>query len=73
MLFDNAHSEFSTGEPTLYDLIMIQTRRASIFGDYMRSVVDVRGRLSDRNLVSTVLVPTNKAVLALPAKPCVVI
>ncbi|KAF9513257.1 hypothetical protein BS47DRAFT_1344506 [Hydnum rufescens UP504] len=44
--------------PTLYDLLIVQTR-ASIFGDY----------LQDGSPKSTVLVPTNKAVLALSRKP----
>lgn len=60
----------SSGEPTLYDLIMID-RRATIFGDYVRSLNDMTGLLGDRGALTTVLVPTNKAVLALARKPYV--
>lgn len=66
----SSEQPLSSGEPTLYDLIMID-RRATIFGDYVRSVSDITGRLSDRNVMTTVLVPTNKAVLALARKPYV--
>lgn len=63
--------ELNADLPTLYDLITIQSRRASIFGDYLRSVADMNTRLADRNTMSTVLLPTNKAVLAMNRKPCV--
>jgi len=52
---------------TLYDLLIVQTR-ASIFGDYLRSVSELSLRMSG-SAKSTVLVPTNKAVLALSRKP----
>jgi len=58
----------SAGEPTLYDLIMIE-RHATIFGDYVRTVKDITTRLGDREMATTVLVPTNKAVIALARKP----
>lgn len=60
----------SNGEPTLYDLITIE-RRATIFGDYLRMVKDITDSLGDRGVATTVLVPTNKAVLALARKPYV--
>ncbi|KAF8311158.1 hypothetical protein DL93DRAFT_2083604 [Clavulina sp. PMI_390] len=63
-----SEAPLSAGEPTLYDLIMIE-RRTTIFGDYLRKLTDVAGRLNDRSTGSTVLVPTNKAVLALARKP----
>lgn len=58
----------SSGEPTLFDRLVIE-RRASIFSDYVRNAKDISNRLSDRNVKTTVLVPTNHAVLALPRKP----
>lgn len=59
---------FSSGEPTLFDLLVID-RRTSIFADYVRNTKDISGRLSDRSGKTTVLVPTNHAVLSLPWKP----
>lgn len=64
-----AYAPFSAGEPTLYDLIMIE-RRATIFGDYVRTVEDIAFILRDRGAAATVLLPTNKAVLSLTRKPC---
>jgi hypothetical protein len=61
----------SPGEPSLYDHIMIE-RRATIFGDYVRTVKDITNSLTDRNAAITVLVPTNRAVLALARKPWVI-
>lgn len=58
----------SSGEPTLFDRLVIE-RRASIFSDYVRNSREISSRLSDRNAKTTVLVPTNHAVLALPRKP----
>lgn len=58
----------SSGEPTLFDRLVIE-RRASIFSDYVRNSREISGRLSDRSAKTTVLVPTNHAVLALPRKP----
>jgi len=54
--------------PTLFDLLIVQTR-ASIFGDYLRSDNTLSSRLSSGAAKSTVLVPTNKAVIALARKP----
>lgn len=62
----------SGGEPTLYDLIMIE-RRATIFGDYLRKLNDVAGLLNNREALTTVLVPTNRAMLALARKPYVLL
>lgn len=56
--------------PSLSDLLTIQ-QSASIFYDYLREIPDVVDRLTDTsgNLMSTVFVPKNKAVVALPRKP----
>lgn len=65
-----AEKPLSAGEPSLYDLLTIE-RRATIFADYVRSLRDMTGLLNDRNKMNTLLVPTNKAVLALARKPYV--
>jgi len=62
----------SAGEPSLYDHIMIE-RRVTIFGDYVRTVKDITDSLTDRDAAITVLVPTNRAVLALARKPWVLL
>ena len=66
----HVETPFSSGEPTLFDLLVID-RRGSIFSDYVRNAKDIASRLNDRRQATTVLVPTNKAVLALARKPCV--
>ncbi|KAH7338666.1 hypothetical protein B0J17DRAFT_657998 [Rhizoctonia solani] len=56
--------------PTLADLLTIQ-QSSSIFYDYLREIPDVVDRLTDTsgNVMSTVFVPKNKAVVTLPRKP----
>lgn len=62
----------SADKPSLYDHIMIE-RRVTIFGDYVRTVKDITDRMTDRDAAITVLVPTNRAVLALARKPWVLL
>jgi hypothetical protein len=58
---------FSTFKPTLADLLTIEPS-ASIFFSYAREVE--AGKLfDDKQSMITVLVPTNKAVMALARKP----
>jgi hypothetical protein len=61
-------------QPSLYDLLTLQTR-ASIFHSYLREIADIYERISGdlhgACANSTLLVPTNKAVMSLPRKPYV--
>ncbi|CUA67093.1 hypothetical protein RSOLAG22IIIB_07180 [Rhizoctonia solani] len=56
--------------PTLADLLTIQ-QSSSIFYDYLREIPQVVDRLEDTsgNVLSTVFVPKNAAVITLPRKP----
>ncbi|KAI0800607.1 hypothetical protein C8Q74DRAFT_1214484 [Fomes fomentarius] len=56
-----------SGKPSLADLLTIETS-SSIFYSYAREV-EISKLFSDPNARSTVLVPSNKAVIALPRKP----
>ncbi|KAI1793041.1 hypothetical protein LXA43DRAFT_1092960 [Ganoderma leucocontextum] len=57
----------NSGKPSLADLLTIEST-ASIFYSYAREL-EISQLFSDPNARSTVLVPTNKAVIALPRKP----
>ncbi|TFK89866.1 hypothetical protein K466DRAFT_544409 [Polyporus arcularius HHB13444] len=57
----------NSGKPSLADLLTIESS-ASIFYSYAREI-ELSQLFSDPNARSTVLVPTNKAVVALPRKP----
>lgn len=66
-----AVDEFARKEsrPSLSDLLTLQSR-VSIFHSYLRELEDINTRVAGLDGVnSTVLVPTNKAVMALPRKP----
>ena len=54
-------------QPTLADLLTIE-RSASIFFSYARET-SLNGLFSDETAMNTILVPTNKAVMALAKKP----
>jgi hypothetical protein len=73
--FENAgtyHPEVVT-IPSLADVLSSQ-RGSSIFYDYLRELSSVSRMVSNRNTKPvTLLVPTNKAVIGLPRKPCVAI
>ena len=58
----------ASSAPTLFDTLMLQ-RSSSIFFDYIRETSALHQRVSDVNTQSTLLVPTNKAVVALGWKP----
>ncbi|KAI0354654.1 hypothetical protein OH77DRAFT_1404789 [Trametes cingulata] len=55
------------GKPSLADLLTIESS-ASIFYSYARET-ELSKLFADKDARSTVLVPTNKAVIALPRKP----
>lgn len=58
-------------QPSLSDLLTLQSR-VSIFHSYLRELEDLNSRIAGLEGVNTtLLVPTNKAVMALPRKPCV--
>jgi hypothetical protein len=59
----------TSSKPTLADLLTIEPS-TSIFYGYAREL-EMSSMLSDGRLKLTVLVPTNKAVMALARKPCV--
>lgn len=59
----------TSSKPTLADLLTIEPS-ASIFYGYAREL-EMSSMLSDGRLKLTLLVPTNKAVMALARKPCV--
>lgn len=54
--------------PTLFDLLVLQ-RGSSIFFDYLRESSTISQRMNDESAKSTLLLPTNKAVIALGWKP----
>lgn len=56
-----------SGKPSLADLLTIETS-SSIFYSYAREV-EISKLFANLNARSTVLVPSNKAVIALPRKP----
>ncbi|EIW64458.1 uncharacterized protein TRAVEDRAFT_109574 [Trametes versicolor FP-101664 SS1] len=58
-----------SGKPSLADLLTIESS-ASIFYSYARET-ELSKLFADKNAKSTLLVPTNKAVIALPRKPYV--
>ncbi|KAG8905394.1 hypothetical protein FRB99_009007 [Tulasnella sp. 403] len=58
----------NTNAPTLYDTLILE-RSTSIFFDYLRECSELSQRTSDTGVKSTLLVPTNKAVMALGWKP----
>jgi len=53
--------------PTLSDILTVQSK-VSIFHSYLRELREVHERIQS-NANSTLLAPTNKAVMALPRKP----
>ncbi|KZV99621.1 hypothetical protein EXIGLDRAFT_605555 [Exidia glandulosa HHB12029] len=58
-------------QPSLSDLLTLQSR-VSIFHSYLRELEDLNARISataGEGLNTTILVPTNRAVMALPRKP----
>ena len=57
----------TTSRPTLADLLTIETS-ASIFYSYAREL-ELSERFGDVDARNTLLVPTNKAVMALARKP----
>lgn len=57
----------TTSKPTLADLLTIEPA-ASIFYSYAREL-ELSERFADANTYSTVLAPSNKAVMALARKP----
>ena len=57
----------TTSQPTLADLLTIETS-ASIFYSYAREL-ELSERFGDVDARNTLLVPTNKAVMALARKP----
>jgi hypothetical protein len=57
----------ANSEPTLSDILTIEPT-ASIFFSYAREI-ELGSMLSDRDRNISVLVPTNKAVMALARKP----
>ena len=59
----------TSSKPTLADLLTLEPS-ASIFYSYAREL-EMSSMLSDGRLKLTLLVPTNKAVMALARKPCV--
>ena len=56
-----------SGKPSLADLLTIESS-ASIFYSYAREL-ELSEKFSESGVHNTVLVPTNKAVIALPRKP----
>jgi hypothetical protein len=63
----DANPPTSHGQPTLFDLLTVEPN-TSIFFSYVREIELVRLFMNvDSNV--TVLVPTNKAVMALEKKP----
>ncbi len=63
------YTPLTTTKPLLNDLLTIESS-ASIFYSYAREL-ELSKMLEDENARLTVLVPTNKAVMALARKPCV--
>lgn len=63
----NNPEPITTHQPSLADLLTIETS-ASIFYSYARETV-FSERFEDDGVKSTLLVPTNKAVMALARKP----
>ena len=61
------YTPLTTSKPTLADLLTIESS-ASIFYSYAREI-PLSERFSDVDTKSTLLVPTNKAVMALARKP----
>ena len=59
----------NSGKPLLADLLTIESS-ASIFYSYAREL-ELSKLFGDPNARNTLLVPTNKAVIALPRKPYV--
>ncbi|EED85244.1 predicted protein [Postia placenta Mad-698-R] len=64
---DKAYTPFTHAQPTLADLLTIDSS-ASIFYSYSRET-ELSALFSDENARITMLVPTNKAVMALARKP----
>jgi len=62
-----AAAVFASSQPTLADLLTIEPA-ASIYYSYARET-ELSGMLSSAAVWWTVLVPTNKAVMALARKP----
>ncbi|KDQ12241.1 hypothetical protein BOTBODRAFT_34524 [Botryobasidium botryosum FD-172 SS1] len=60
--------QFSSGPPTLVELLTVQSS-SSIFYDYLREIPQFSERIADRSVNTTLFVPSNKAVVALPRKP----
>ncbi|KAG8923786.1 hypothetical protein FRC00_005850 [Tulasnella sp. 408] len=54
--------------PTVFDLLVLQ-RGSSIFFDYLRESGTISQRMKDDSEKSTLLLPSNKAVIALGWKP----
>ena len=66
---DETYTPATNSQPTLADLLTIESS-ASIFYSYAREV-ELSRLFADPDAESTLLVPTNKAVMALPRKPYV--
>lgn len=64
---EETYTPATNSQPTLADLLTIESS-ASIFYSYAREV-ELSGLFADPNTESTLLVPTNKAVMALSRKP----
>ncbi|CED83462.1 FAS1 domain [Phaffia rhodozyma] len=58
----------SANSPLLSDILTVE-RRAGLWFDYARDCSDVMKRLTDESQSTTVLVPVNSAIVALPRKP----
>lgn len=54
--------------PPLFDTLLLQ-RSHSIFFDYLRETPGISRRIADLDVQTTLLVPSNKAVIALGWKP----
>ncbi|KAH7101371.1 hypothetical protein BKA62DRAFT_618931 [Auriculariales sp. MPI-PUGE-AT-0066] len=63
-----AGSMRTTVLPSLSDILTVQSK-LSIFHSYLREVRDIHQRVSGSGSNSTLLAPTNKAVMQLPRKP----
>ena len=64
---DETYTPATNSQPTLADLLTIESS-ASIFYSYAREV-ELSRLFADPDAESTLLVPTNKAVMALSRKP----
>ncbi|KAG8920823.1 hypothetical protein FRC01_000572 [Tulasnella sp. 417] len=71
MASDTAPEDFVRPDntlPTIFDLLVLQ-RGSSIFFDYLRESGAISKRMKDESVKTTLLLPTNKAVISLGWKP----